>query len=151
MKKIDPDKAAVRAGTGYPPPYDTPCVERRVTRLSDAAGLTQIGVNRLDLPPGQWSSQRHWHAGEDEFVYVLDGQVVLVTDSGEEAFGPGDSVGFKAGVADGHHFQNRSSRPAVLLQIGTRAPGGLIDYPDIDLVLPEGQAAYHRRDGRAYG
>ena len=149
-KKIDLATAPVRAGTNYPPPYDQPCLARRGIKLSDAAGLTQIGVNRMHLPPGSWSSQRHWHSGEDEFVYVLDGEVVLVTDMGEEVFRAGDSAGFKAGVADGHHFQNRSAREAVLLQVGLRAPGGLCDYPDIDLTLPEDGDGYHHKDGRPY-
>ena len=150
MKKIDLHAAPVRAGTGYPPPYDAPCLHRRGVKLSDAAGLTQIGVNCMHLPPGQWSSQRHWHVREDEFVYVLQGEVVLVTDAGEELFRAGDCAGFKAGVADGHHFQNRSDREAVLLQVGTRAPSDQVDYPDIDLMLREGQAAYTHRDGRPY-
>ena len=151
MKKIDLDQAPVREGTSYPPPYDAPCRRRRGIKLSDAAGLTQIGVNRMHLPPGEWSSQRHWHAAEDEFVYVLEGEVVLVTDAGEELFRAGDCAGFKAGDPDGHHFQNRSDREAVLLQMGTRAPGGLVDYSDIDMILPEGALGYAHRDGAPYG
>lgn len=150
MKKIDPDKAPVRVGTGYPPPYDAPCKQRRGIKLSDAAGLTQFGVNLMHLPPGQWSSQRHWHATEDEFVYVLQGEVVLVSDSGEELFRAGDCAGFKAGEPDGHHFQNRSDREAVLLQMGTRAPGGFVGYPDIDLIIPEGADGFTHKDGTPY-
>ena len=149
-KKIDVDEAPVRAGTGYPPPYDQPCLARRGIKLSDAAGLTQIGINRMHLPPGTWSSQRHWHAAEDEFVYVLEGEVVLVTDGGEELMRTGDCAGFKAGDPDGHHFQNRSGREAVLLQVGRRNDGHLCDYPDIDLVIPEGAHRYHHKDGRPY-
>ncbi|WP_158912960.1 cupin domain-containing protein [Caulobacter sp. S45] len=151
MKKIDLDKAPVRAGTGYPPPYDAPCKRRRGVKLSDAAGLTQIGVNRMHLPPGEWSSQRHWHAIEDEFVYVLEGEVVLVTDAGEEVFRVGDCAGFKAGDADGHHFQNRSDREAVLLQVGLRGPGGFVDYPDIDLAIPDEATGFAHKDGKPYG
>ncbi len=149
-KKIDVDKAPVRAGTGYPPPYDKPCLARRGIKLSDAAGLTQIGVNRMHLPPGTWSSQRHWHAAEDEFVYVLQGEVVMVTDAGEALMQTGDCAGFKAGDPDGHHFQNRSDREAVLLQVGLRDDGHLCDYPDIDLVIPDGADRYHHKDGRPY-
>ena len=149
-KKINVDAAPVRAGTGYPPPYDRPCLARRGIRLSDAAGLTQIGVNRMHLPPGTWSSQRHWHVAEDEFVYVLEGEVVMVTDSGEEPMRTGDCAGFKAGDPDGHHFQNRSDREVVLLQVGRRDDGHLCDYPDIDLQLPEGANGYHHKDGRPY-
>ena len=149
-KKIEVDAAPVRDGSSYPPPYDEPCRARHGVRLSDAAGLTQIGVNRMHLPPGTWSSQRHWHAAEDEFVYVLEGEVVMVTDAGEETMRQGDCAGFKASDPDGHHFQNRSDREAVLLQAGRRDEGHLCDYNDIDLRLPEGAVGYHHKDGRPY-
>ena len=148
--KIDLEAAPVRAGTNYPPPYDQPCRDRRRLKLGDAAGLTQMGINRLHLPPGVWSSQRHWHAAEDEFVYVLEGEVVLVTDTGEEVLRAGDCAGFKAGEADGHCLQNRSDREAVVLEVGRRDSGHLCDYPDIDLQIPEGADAYHHKDGRPY-
>src|SRR4029078_9782552 len=119
-KKIDLSNAPVTAGTLYPPPFDEPCRKRRRVKVGDAAGLTQFGVNLCRLPPGAWSSQRHWHTAEDEFVYVLEGTVTLVTDSGEEILRPGDCAGFKAGAADGHHLQNRSDRDALFLEIGTR-------------------------------
>jgi uncharacterized cupin superfamily protein len=151
MPRIDPAKAPRRTGTGYPPPYDAPCKLRERLELGDAAGLTQFGVNLLTLPPGQWSSQRHWHAREDEFVWVVEGEVVLVTGAGEEVLRAGDCAGFKAGVPDGHCLQNRSGRVAVLLEIGTRDPvGDAADYPDIDLVLPSGGGGYRHRDGRPY-
>ncbi len=149
-RKIDVAKAGLRVGSGYPPPYDAPCVARRGVKLSDVAGLTQIGVNRMHLPPGTWSSQRHWHAAEDEFVYVLTGQVAMVTDAGEETLIAGDCAGFKAGDPDGHHFQNRANEEAVLLQVGRRDEGHLVDYPDIDLVIPERRTSYHHKDGRPY-
>src|SRR5215471_19847614 len=95
-------------GTFYPPPYDKPCRVRERTRLGDAAGLTQFGVNLLRLPPGAWSAQRHWHVGEDEFVYVLSGEVVLVADAGDEVLRAGDCAGFKAADENGHCLQNRS-------------------------------------------
>ena len=149
--KIDLSQTQTRKGSGYPAPYDEPCRERFRHVLGDAAGLTQFGVNLLRLPPGCWSSQRHWHVGEDEFTYVLQGEVVLVTNSGEEIFRAGDCAGFKAGVADGHHFQNRSDQVAVLLEIGTRDPkGDQAFYPDIDLVLPGGDKGYAHRDGTPY-
>ncbi len=148
--KIDPNAAPTRFGTGYPPPYDAPCAGRRRWRLGEAAGLTQFGVNLLRLPPGQWSSQRHWHAQEDEFVYVLEGEVVLVTDAGATVMRAGDCAGFKAGDADGHHLQNRSDQEAVMLEIGSRQPGEAVDYPDIDLMIAAGAAAYAHKDGRPY-
>ena len=151
MPKIDLEKAPVRTGTSYPPPYDAPCRDRRRLRLGDAAGLSQFGVNLLTLPPGQWSSQRHWHTGEDEFVWVLQGEGVLVSDEGEQALRAGDCAGFAAGVANAHHIQNRSDRDLVLLEVGARRPAeDACDYPDIDLVLPNGLGGYFRRDGTAY-
>ena len=98
MAKIDQNAVPKNVGTRYPPPFDQPCLGRSWIKLGDAAGLTQFGVNLVRLPPGVWSSQRHFHFREDEFVWVTEGNVVLVTDEGEEAFGPGDCVGFKGGV-----------------------------------------------------
>ena len=149
-RKIDLRAAPHAKGARYPMPYDEPCAPRERWRLGDAAGLTQFGVNLLRLPAGAWSSQRHWHASEDELVHVLEGEVVLVTDDGEELLTAGDSAGFKAGDPNGHHLQNRSDREAVMLEIGARKPGGGIDYPDIDLVFPEGGDGFHHRDGRPY-
>lgn len=152
MKKIDRAAAPTRLGTAYPSPFDGPCLDRMRWKLGDAAGLTQFGVNLLHLPAGGWSSQRHWHTAEDEFVWVVEGEVVLVTDAGEEILGPGDCAGFKAGDADGHHLQNRSGRHAVLLEIGARKPReDGVDYPDIDLRLAEGAREYQHKDGRPYG
>jgi len=149
--KISLTEADALRGTRYPPPYDEPCRERLRWRLGDAAGLTQFGVNRLHLPPGAWSSQRHWHGAEDEFLYVLSGEVVLVSDQGEERLRAGDSAGFKAGVANGHHLQNRSTHEAVVLEVGSRRPAeDAVDYPDIDLQILAGQGTYVHRDGRPY-
>jgi uncharacterized cupin superfamily protein len=151
MPKIDIDAAPTRFGTGYPPPYDEPCKDRRRWKLGDAVGLDQFGVNLMRLPPGQWTSQRHWHTAEDEFVWVVDGEVVLVTNAGEVVLRAGDCAGFKAGVADGHHIQNRSDKEAVLLEVGSRKPGqDGCDYPDIDLILREGETGYRHRDGTPY-
>jgi uncharacterized cupin superfamily protein len=151
MPRIDPAKAERRTGTAYPPPYDEPCRLRERLKLGDAAGLSQFGVNLLRLKPGVWSSQRHWHETEDEFVWVLEGEVVLVTDAGEEVLRAGDCAGFPAGDHDGHCIQNRSDRDAVLLEVGTRNPAGdVVDYPDIDLTIPPGTQAYHHKDGRPY-
>src|SRR5258708_7465814 len=105
-KRIDADKLEKIVGTLYPTPFDEPCRARERTRLGDPARLTQFGVNLLRLPPGAWSSQRHWHTGEDEFIYILSGEVVLVTDAGEEALRGGNAAGFKANDGDGHHLQN---------------------------------------------
>lgn len=151
-KRIDMGSLPVHTGTYYPPPYDEPCRARQRKRLGDAAGLTQFGINQLRLLPGSWSSQRHWHTGEDEFVYVLSGEVVLVTDEGEEILRAGDAAGFKAGDENGHHLQNRSNADAVILEIGTRVDGDGAFYPGIDLVHPPGDkpAIYTHRDGTPY-
>jgi uncharacterized cupin superfamily protein len=149
MKKIDIDKAPIRSGTAYPAPYDAPCRERTRWRLGKAAGLTQFGVNRLLLPPGQWSSQRHWHHENDEFVMVLEGEVVLVTDAGEEVLRAGDCAGFPAGDRNGHHFQNRSGADALLLEVGSSFPGDVAEYPDIDMRAEPDR--YVHKDGTPYG
>jgi uncharacterized cupin superfamily protein len=149
-KKVPPDKVPLRLGSAYPPPYDEPCRERRRWRLGVAAGLTQFGVNLLRLPPGAWSSQRHWHVHEDEFVYVVEGEVVLVTDAGDEPLVAGEWAGFKAGERDGHHIQNRSQHDAVLLEIGTVHPGGdTAEYSDIDMRV-EPSTGYVHKDGKPY-
>ena len=148
MKKIDVGKATIRRGTFYPAPFDTPCRKRSRILLGDAAGLDQFGVNLCRLPPGAWSSQRHWHTLEDEFVYVVEGEVVLVTDAGEEKLHAGDCAGFKASDPNGHHFQNRSERDALILEVGSRRPGEVSYYSDIDMQARDG--AYLRRDGTPY-
>lgn len=149
-KKIDIETAPKVVGTLYPPPYDVPCRARSRTRLGDAAGLTQFGVNLCRLPPGAWSSQRHWHTDEDELVYVLEGEVTLVSDAGEERLVAGDSVGFKAGNPDGHCIQNRSDSDAVILEVGSRAESGSAHYPDIDLMVVTGKPGYLHTDGTPY-
>jgi uncharacterized cupin superfamily protein len=151
MKKIDTSAAKSTIGSGYPAPHDEPCRQRKRIRLGDVAGLTQFGVNLLRLPPGVWSSQRHWHSAEDEFVYVLEGEVVLITDAGEEVLRAGDCAGFKAGESDGHHLQNRTSTDAVLLEVGTRNPErDAVDYPDIDLMIKAGARTFLHKDGTPY-
>ena len=150
MKRISIEAVATRVGSGYPKPYDEPCRDRKRWRLGDSAGLTQFGVNLLRLPAGQWSSQRHWHSAEDEFVYVLEGEVVMVSESGEEVLRAGDCAGFKAGAADGHHLQNRGPSEALVLEIGSRRPDDdEVDYPDIDLRIGGGRN-YRHKDGRPY-
>lgn len=148
--KIQIDQAPLVVGSRYPQPYDAPCRDRARRRLGDAAGLTQFGVNLTRLPPGGWSSQRHWHLLEDELLYVLEGEVVLVCDDGEEVLHAGDCAGFKAGSRVGHHLQNRSANDVLLLEIGTRVPGESehVDYPDIDLQVSGGR--FLHRDGRPY-
>lgn len=146
--KIDQEKAPTRIGSAYPSPFDQPCRNRKRVRLGAAAGLCQFGVNKLHLSPGTWSSQRHYHSREDEFVYVLHGEVVLVTDEGETVLRAGDCAGFQHGVANGHHLQNRSAEEAIVLEVGTDDMADEADYPDIDLrALASG---FVHKDGSPY-
>ena len=133
MAKIDVGNVPVAKGTRYPAPHDEPCKLRENTPVGLAAGLTQFGVNLTRLKPGVWSSQRHWHEKEDEFVYVLKGEVVLVSDDGEEALRAGDCAGFKAATRNGHCLQNRSQRDALILTVGSRNDEDWGEYPDIDM------------------
>ncbi len=152
-KRIDAAAVTPVLGTLYPEPFDLPCRARERRRLGDAAGLTQFGVNLLRLAPGSWSSQRHWHSHEDEFVYVLAGVVTLVSDAGEEELRVGDAAGFCAGDANGHTLQNRSAAEVLLLEIGTRnAAQDATVYPDIDLRAPAAgkPAIFTHRDGTPY-
>jgi uncharacterized cupin superfamily protein len=151
MPKIDPASAPTKVGSGYPAPFHETGMAKHRVRLGDAAGLTQFGVNLMTLQPGAWSSQRHWHEGEDEFVLVISGEVVLVDDGGETVLRAGDSAGFKAGAPNGHHLQNRSQAPAVVLEVGGRAPQvDVCHYSDIDLHLPAGCPGYVHKDGTPY-
>ena len=151
MRKIDLDAAPKGEGSRYPSPHDVACRARRWIKVGDAAALTQFGVNLVTLPPGAWSSQRHWHSHEDEFCWVLEGEVVLVTDAGEETLRRGDCAGFKAGDRDGHHFQNRSDADVVMLVVGSRSDEDFGEYPDIDLKFVAGRysggGGFQRKDG----
>ncbi len=151
-KRIDVSKIPPVVGTLYPPPFDLPCRARERQKLGDAAGLTQYGVNLLRLPPGAWSGQRHWHSRSDEFIYVVAGDVVLVTDGGEEILHAGDAAGFKAGDANGHCLRNDSDDDVLVLEIGTRAADDVGYYSDIDMVarMDGKPALYTRRDGTPY-
>lgn len=152
MPKIDVNTAPESSGTRYPAQYAAPCRGRTWRRLGDAAGLTQFGVNRVVLPPGGWSSQRHWHALEDEFVWVLEGEIVMIDDAGEHPMVAGDCAGFPAGDHNGHHFINRSARPVVMLVVGTRNDDDYGEYPDIDMKFQRApaDAPFVRKDGTPF-
>ena len=151
VKRIDIAGLVAAVGTMYPPPYDAPCRKRERRKLGDAAGLTQFGVNLLRLAPGVWSAQRHWHTREDEFIFVVSGEVVLVTEGAEEVLRTGDATGFKGGEPNGHCLQNRSSADAVVLEVGSRLQDDGAFYPDIDLIAPADKSAmYAPRDGTPY-
>lgn len=148
-KKIDLPSVPIQRGSSYPPPFDVPCNAQSTQRLARHAGLTQFGVNLTVIEPGAWSSQRHWHHQEDEFVWVLEGELTLVTDAGEELLRAGDCAAFRHGDADGHHLINRTDRPARVLEVGTSHPEERCVYPDIDLVA-ERARGYTHRDGTPY-
>jgi uncharacterized cupin superfamily protein len=135
MPKIEITNATVRTKGFYPPPYAAVTDGREKAALGNVAGLTQFGVNLTRLKPGAASALRHWHENEDEFVYILEGEIALIEDGGETVLKPGDCAGFKAGVANGHHLVNKSQRDAVYLEIGTRAAAERAHYPDVDLVM----------------
>ncbi|MDH4110015.1 MAG: cupin domain-containing protein [Gammaproteobacteria bacterium] len=142
-----------KTGTSYPAPFRKPVEARSKRRLGDHFGLTRYGVNYVELPPGAWSAQRHWHTREDELVYVLHGELVLVSDAGEQVLTAGMVAGFPAGEADGHHLVNRSERSAAYLEVGDRDPRDEVFYPDIDLELrrgPKGEYVFRHRDGTDY-
>lgn len=150
MPKIDLSKVPERQGSGYPAPFHENAKTRVKQALGDAAGLSDFGVNLTRLPPGEWSSQRHWHSHEDEFVYVLAGEVVLVADAGRTRLGPGDCAGFAKGVPDGHHLVNEGTETAIYLEIGARSRDDVCSYPDIDLVVSNADDIYRHKDGRPY-
>ncbi len=125
--------AARQAKSSYPPPHDAKLAGRKTWPLTSQWKLTQFGVNRVELPPGSWSTNRHWHKSNDECVIMISGELVLVTDDGEELLRAGDCVGFKMGVANAHHLQNRSDQPAIYYDIGGRDGWDVSTFPDIGL------------------
>jgi uncharacterized cupin superfamily protein len=152
MPKIDIAKLRVYDGSDYPEPFRKVVAGRSRKRLGDAAGLDQFGVNLTRLKPGAASALRHWHENEDEFVYILEGQAVLIEDDGETVLNPGDAAGFKASSRNGHHLVNRDSADVVFLEIGTRAKRERAEYPDVDLVAigDEKGERYTHKNGTPY-
>lgn len=150
MPKLDLPSIPKRQGSGYPEPFDKEPASRIRQRLGDGGGLTQFGVNLMQLPPGSWSSQRHWHSEEDEFVYVVSGEVVLITDNGEEVMRAGDCAAFPRNSPNGHHLINKSGTTAVCLEVGTRTADDITVYPDIDMVFDSTIDWYAHKDGTPY-
>lgn len=154
MPIIDPKKVQKRVGSTYPAPFDAPCAARASLRLGDAGGLTQFGAHLITLPPGAWSSQRHHHSAEDEFIYILSGHPSFIDDSGEQVLNPGDCTAHPSGDENGHHMINRTDEDVTFLVIGSRSPE--IDsgvYPDIDLDIPANgtpNRVFKHKDGRPY-
>lgn len=150
MDKLDLNSIPERKGSDYPAPFDREVAERTRKRLGEAGGLTQFGVNLIELPPGCWSGQRHWHSDEDEFVYVVSGSVALITDAGEEQLHAGDCAAFPAGRANGHQLVNRSGGLAVCMEVGSRSAVDRVVYSDIDLLFDAKTDTYTHKDGTPY-
>ena len=147
MPKIDISSLPERTGSSYPAPLHEPVQARIRKRLGD--GLTDFGVNLLRLKPGIWSSQRHWHTHEEEFVFVVSGEVVLVTDKGEEILRAGDCATFPKGLADGHHLINRTDKDVLVLEVGTNSVDDVCTYPDVDMKV-DAQHGFTHMDGKPY-
>jgi len=150
MPKVDLSKIESTNRTGYPQPYASQVAGRFYRRIGQSAGLKDIGISHVTLEPGAWSSQRHWHEGIDEFVVVLEGEAVLVEETGETILGPGDCAAFPKDVANGHHLVNRGDRPCILLAIDGRVGEGDCHYPDADLHYDMASGRFTRKDGSAY-
>lgn len=150
---LDPSSLPPRTQSGYPEPFRSRVVPREKRSLGDALGLTHIGVNLTTLLPGKESSMRHWHTREEEMVFVLEGEVVLRTDEGEQVLTAGACAGFPAGSRNGHQLVNRSSQPARYLEISNRDPEDVAEYPDVDLAYSksaDGKDVFSRKDGTTY-
>ena len=149
---LDPATVEALTGTNYPSPFAGEAAGREKRPLGDALGLNNYGVNLVRIPAGGMSSERHCHSRQDEFVYVLEGELVLVTDAGEQTLGPGMAAGFPAGSGDGHHLVNRTDKDARYLEVGDRTEGDEVDYPDIDMLIRviDGERKYVHKDGTPY-
>jgi len=152
LPAIDPAQVEARIGSAYPEPFRSRVSARRKQRLGDALGLKNFGVNLATIPPGAVSALRHWHSHEDEFIYIVSGELALVTHDGEQRLTPGMCAGFPAGKADGHCLVNRTQQDAVYLEVGDRRPEDAVTYPDDDIAgqaTPQGRR-FSRKDGTPY-
>jgi len=152
MPKIDIANVKVESSSGYPEPFRKAVEGRSRQRLGNVVGLDQFGVNLTRLRPGSQSSQRHWHESEDEFVYLIEGELILCENDSETVLQPGDAAAWKAGVANGHCLVNRTSRDAVYLEIGSRKKHDRVDYPDIDMKVRKDESGLHytHKSGEPY-
>ena len=152
--KINPEEVPVENSTNYPEEFKSIVAGRFRQRLGNFAGLKNFGVNLVKLSPRSASALRHWHSHEDEFIYVLEGELTLITDAGEEILTPGMAAGFPANEANGHHLVNRSNQDAVYLEIGDRTSNDTVNYPDNDLIAKsadDGKSiVFTHKDGRVY-
>ena len=149
---LDPKSVTPRTSSGYPEPYRSRVLPREKRQLGDALGLTKIGINHTTLPPGKESSMRHWHTHEEEFIYVLHGEVVLRTDAGEQVLKAGMCAGFALGTTDGHQLVNRGTEPAVYLEVSNRDPLDEASYSDVDMRwnAADARGVFTRKDGSGF-
>lgn len=149
---LDPKSIEPRTGSGYPEPYRSRVTPREKRALGTALGLTKIGVNHTTLPPGKESSMRHWHTLEEEFIFVLSGEVVLRTDAGEQLLKAGTCAGFPLGTTDGHQLVNRGAEPAVYLEVSNRDPQdeGLYSDEDLRWNAADARGIFTRKDGSKF-
>lgn len=150
MPKLDIAAIEPVIGVGYPPEFRGQSAGRIRRKLGDVGGIRDFGVNLTTLPPGKWSSQRHWHTEEDEVVFVLEGELVLVEDNGDTVLAAGDCATFPKGTSNGHHLQNRSNRPATYLEIGSRHPDDLITCSDVDMMSSSRDGRFVHKDGTPF-
>ena len=150
MPKIDVAAVPKRKGVGYPQPFAALSADRIRQRLGDAGGLSDFGVNLMHLPPGNWSSQRHWHSHEDELVYVLEGELTLIEDGGETVLCAGDCATFPKGTGNGHHMINKSSAMAVYLEVGSRSPADITTCSDVDMMSSNADGRFVHKVGSPY-
>ena len=153
-KPVDPKTLTPRTDSGYPQCFRERVLPREKRALGDAFGLTRIGINQTTLPPGKSSALRHWHSDEDEFVYVLSGELTLINDDGELVLGPRMVVGFPAGDGNAHHFRNSGQTEAVYLEVSNRSADDRVEYPDDDLALngqdANGRWQFTHKDGTVW-
>lgn len=149
---INPQNIPDKKGSNYPEEFKPFVAGRSKKRLGDAAGIQKYGVNLVKIEPGSCSALRHWHAKQDEFIYILEGEVTLVTNAGEQTLKAGMAAGFPAGVADGHHLINRSNSVVIYLEIGDRTPEEEVNYPDVDLMAKHSSNGwvFTHKDGSLY-
>jgi len=150
MPKINIESISAKIGSDYPAPFDKPCATRQRKALGDAGGLSDFGVNLMTLPPGVWSSQRHWHSHEDEYVYVVEGEVKLIEDNSETILRAGDCAAFPKNSPNGHHIINESATMAILLEVGSRYKEDDVTYSDIDMLFSSAKDKFVHKDETPY-
>ena len=150
MPKVDIESIPERVGTGYPPEFSEACAARVRRQVGNAGGLTDFGVNLMYLPSGNWSSQRHWHSHEDEFVFVLSGELTLVEDQGQTVLKAGECACFPKGTGNGHHLVNQSENPATYIEVGSRHPDDLTTCSDVDMMSSNADGRFLHKNGVPY-